>query len=110
MAHELDGASLIVDYKSDRVRGVDLEELTERPNSALDPRVYFYSWPSARNRKHAACNATIRATLASLIARRQQERRDPALVGEEHRDMLKYMLDAHEEDDASVTDSETLVL
>ena len=86
-----------------------LEELTERPNSALDPRVYFYSWPSARNRKHAACNATIRATLASLIARRQQERRDPALVGEEHRDMLKYMLDAHEEDDASVTDSETLV-
>jgi cytochrome P450 len=87
-----------------------LEELTARPNSPVDPRLYFYSWPSARNRKHAACNATVRNTLTTLIARRKQERLDPALVGEEHRDMLKYMLDAHEEDDVSVAaDTETLV-
>lgn len=87
-----------------------LEELTARPNSPVDPRLYFYSWPSARNRKHASCNATVRDTLKALIARRKQERLDPALVGEEHRDMLKYMLDAHEEDDVSVAaDTETLV-
>lgn len=85
-----------------------LEELTARGES-VDPRTYFYSWPSARNRKHAECNATIRGTLKTIITQRQQERRDPTSTDQEHRDMLKYMLDAHEEDQTSVVDTELLV-
>eukprot|EP00291_Cryptomonas_curvata_P024561 CAMPEP_0172161122 /NCGR_PEP_ID=MMETSP1050-20130122/5947_1 /TAXON_ID=233186 /ORGANISM="Cryptomonas curvata, Strain CCAP979/52" /LENGTH=473 /DNA_ID=CAMNT_0012830979 /DNA_START=146 /DNA_END=1564 /DNA_ORIENTATION=+ len=72
----------------------------------MDPRCWFYSYPSDANKKHAECAAIIRQTLADIISTRTAMRSDKG--GPQHKDILKYMLDAHEEEKVAA-DTDTLV-
>lgn len=85
-----------------------LEESMERQfKKTLDPRCFFYSYPSEKNKKHASCAATIRNTLTDIISTRRRARANTE-GPVEHKDMLKYMMDAHEEEKMAV-DTDTLV-
>lgn len=83
-------------------------ECTRRQfDAALDPRSFFYSLPTASNKRYNAARKLIRGTINDLVASRAKQRLDRAFKEREHKDILKYFLDAHEEDGLAA-DKETL--
>ena len=98
-----------------------LDEQLRRMYALPWPSNYWYGWPTQRNRRHAAATRVVRGTLRDIIARRRAARaKAKASIGEgegeggakgeaEHEDLLRYMLDAaDEEGDGSDTSDSTL--
>jgi len=83
-----------------------LEESTVRQfQKPLDPRSYFYALPTKENRKFNEASRIIRGTISNIIRLRKEA---PPGVSEQHHDLLKYFLDAHEEDGVAA-DTEALI-
>jgi cytochrome P450 len=83
-----------------------LDDFTQRSfNSVLHPAHLFYWLPTTRNRLHAKNFAVVRGAIGDILAKRKELRmQDRAL---EHLDILKYMLDAFEEENMAA-DAQTL--
>ncbi len=83
-----------------------LDDFTQRSfNNILHPAHLFYWLPTARNRLHAKNFAVVRDAIGEILSKRKELReRDRSL---EHHDILKYMLDAFEEQNVAA-DAETL--
>jgi cytochrome P450 len=73
-----------------------LDDFTQRSfNNILHPAHLFYWLPTARNRLHRKNFAVVRDAIGDILSKRKELReRDRSL---EHHDILKYMLDAFEE-------------
>jgi hypothetical protein len=63
--------------------------------------------PTASNKRYNAARKLIRGTINVLVASRARQRLDRAFKEREHKDILKYFLEAHEEDGLAA-DKETL--
>ena len=71
------------------------DELTKRAvKDPLNPFNFFYWLPSERNRKFAECSGLVRTTIDEIVKRRVEARGEEGF--EEHRDILKFILDALE--------------
>jgi cytochrome P450 len=83
-----------------------LDDFTQRSfNSILHPAHLFYWLPTARNRLHAKNFRIVRDAIGDILSKRKELRAlDRSL---EHHDILKYMLDAFEEQNIAA-DAETL--
>jgi cytochrome P450 len=83
-----------------------LDDFTQRSfNNILHPAHLFYWLPTARNRLHAKNMAVVRDAIDDILLKRKELReKDRSL---EHHDILKYMLDAFEEQNVAA-DADTL--
>lgn len=83
-----------------------LDDFTQRSfNSILHPAHLFYWLPTSRNRLHAKNFRIVRDAIGDILSKRKELRaRDRSL---EHHDILKYMLDAFEEQNIAA-DADTL--
>lgn len=83
-----------------------LDDFTQRSfNNILHPAHLFYWLPTSRNRLHAKNFATVRDAIGDILSTRKKLRElDRSL---EHHDILKYMLDAFEEQNVAA-DAQTL--
>lgn len=81
-----------------------LESNTKRQfDKTLDPRYYFYEWPSSENKKYNHSVHVVRSTIDSIVKARRARRKDN--LKDPHNDLLRHLLDAHEEDGIAADDS-----
>jgi cytochrome P450 len=83
-----------------------LEDFTQRSfNNILHPAHLFYWLPTSRNRLHAKNFGVVRDAIGDILSQRKELRAHDRSM--EHHDILKYMLDAFEEQNIAA-DAQTL--
>ncbi len=95
------GCKVTSDATSDATRNIGCNATSDATSDApcsIGCTVQVYSLPTARNRRFKKEVAVLRSTIDAIVAKRLAASGAGAGAGGEHEDILKYMLQANQED------------